>query len=102
MAPEQIENTYLEIREKIKTGKIGVAKRDLEQFLADLGDSNELDQLDDELITLLSRFNRLEKERLMGMLDDDAAKDEQDGLVNRLSAMLKQVKRVALTMADES
>lgn len=100
MTPEQIENTYLEIRQQVKNGEIRRAAGRLEQVLADLGDNKELDKLDDELMTLISRFNRLEKERLMGMIEDEDAKKEQDGLVNRLSALLKQVKQLALTITE--
>lgn len=95
MAPQEIQDTFLAIKGKLKMGQIQSSINHLEQFLADLGDSDELDKLDSELITLSASFNALARQEVMGVILEKEFETAKEKIISRLVSILKETKRIA-------
>jgi len=95
MNHQEIELKFSKIKNSIKKGKIQEALEKLEKFI-DLTDD---DDLENEIVSLTSRFNILKKDKNLGLKNSEDNKNLNE-LIHSTMALLRETKMLAIEKAS--
>lgn len=95
MKHSEIIRTFDEIKGLLKKGKTDLAIKKTEHFISNLNDRT----LEDQIISLSSRYNRLNREKAHGIINDESNK-EINSIEANLMNLLRDAKQVAIEIAS--
>ncbi len=95
MRYSQIGKVYSDIRNTIMQGKTNAALEKLEDFISLLGD----DELENQIVSLTSRYNRFMREKIQGTISG-GNNTEQNLIDTSLMTLLRESKQIAIEDAS--
>lgn len=95
MKHSEIEGNFQEIKNILKKGRVNEAINKLDDFISKVDDED----LETELISYSSRYNKLENDKKLGVSGDDY-NQEYNQLVRNLTSLLRETKNIAIEKAS--